>query len=63
MGDNADMTKEWTSDDRDQDLDALEAALAEADPAEAPDSADAIADRLNALLDRTGTEPLDEEAP
>jgi hypothetical protein len=44
-------------------LDALEVALEEADPAEAPDSADSLADKLNDLLDRTAAEPRVEDTP
>ncbi len=63
MGDNASMTNERPSQEPTPDLDALENALADADPADAPESADAIADRLNELLDQTGSEPLDEDSP
>lgn len=62
MGDNAGMTTQQPPDDPTQELDALESALTESDPADAPDPADSIADRLNVLLDATANEPLDEDA-
>jgi hypothetical protein len=63
MGDNEDMTTESRPEDSTGELDALEVALEEADPADAPDSADSLADKLNDLLDRTAAEPRVEDAP
>lgn len=63
MGHNADMTNESLPQDFTSDLDALETALQQADPADAPDSADAIADSLNELLDKTAAEPPVEDSP
>jgi hypothetical protein len=62
MGHNEDMTTEPRPDDPSPDLDALEASLVDADAADAPESADAIADALNELLDRTAAEPQAEES-
>ena len=44
-------------------LDALEVALEEADPADAPGTADRLADKLNDLLDRTAAEPRGKDSP
>jgi hypothetical protein len=66
IGNNAGMSTQSHPDDpgteASTDLDRLEAALERADPAEAPDTADAIADELSTLLDATADE-RDEGSP
>lgn len=62
MGDNEAMTTESPHDATDE-LDALEVTLEEVDPADAPDTADRLADKLNDLLDRTAAEPRGEDSP
>ena len=44
-------------------LDELEASLAQVDPADAPDVADAIAERLSELLDDTATDSAPRSRP
>ena len=62
MRDNEVMTTESPQDPTGE-LDALEVALEEADPADAPGTADRLADKLNDLLDRTAAEPRVEDTP
>lgn len=63
MGHNEAMTTESPPGEPDSDLDTLETTLQQADPADAPDAADAIADSLNELLDKTAAEPSAEDSP
>jgi hypothetical protein len=54
MRDNGYMTDESTPQVPEPELDALEARLDTADPADAPDAAEAIADLLGDQLDTVG---------
>lgn len=63
MSDNDVMSTEQNPQEAPKDLDRLEQELRNAEPAEAPDAADAIADALSAELDSTGADQRTKESP
>ena len=58
MSDNDSMNQ----DDKEKGLEALEAALASADPADAPSIAEELAGRMSEELDETGDSPPNGES-